>query len=137
VEGLVEDRVEDPAEDRSEVKLEEYHSWCRSSGDQGTAEGKDRPAPRDRTPPSHGQKGGQGQKRGRGRQPTRQQQSRLSNGAPQMALMQPVRNQGGMKGLLQPAVQAEGMQRLAVMLALMVLGSPQVYRCHTREDRRC
>jgi len=41
-----------------------------------------------------------------------------------MALMQLVRNQGGMKGLLQPAVQAEGMQRLAVMLALMVMVSP-------------
>jgi hypothetical protein len=54
-----------------------------------------------------------------------------------MALMQLVRNQRGMKGLLQPAVQAEGMQRLAVMLALMVMVSPQVYGCHTREDRRC
>jgi hypothetical protein len=32
-------------------------------------------------------------------------------------------------GTTAPAVQAEGMQRLAVMLAMMVLGSPQVYGC--------
>jgi hypothetical protein len=36
----------------------------------------------------------------------------------------------GMPGLLQPPGPADPIQRLALMMALMVLGMPQVYSCH-------
>jgi hypothetical protein len=36
----------------------------------------------------------------------------------------------GMPGLLQPPGPADPVQRLALMMALMVLGMPQVYGCH-------
>jgi hypothetical protein len=35
--------------DQTEVQLEEYHSWSQGSRDWGSAESRDRPAPRDRT----------------------------------------------------------------------------------------
>jgi hypothetical protein len=41
-------------------------------------------------------------------------------------LLQPM----GMPGLLQPQGPADPVQRLALMMALMVLGMPQVYSCH-------
>ncbi len=47
--------------------------------------------------------------------------------------MQSVMNPGGMQGLMQAANQEDGMQRLAIMLAMMVLGSYQVYGCQARE----
>jgi hypothetical protein len=37
----------------------------------------------------------------------------------------------GMPGLLQPPGPADPVQRLALMMALMVLGMPPVYSCHT------
>jgi hypothetical protein len=37
----------------------------------------------------------------------------------------------GMPGLLQPPGPADPIQRLALMMALMVLGMPPVYSCHT------
>jgi hypothetical protein len=37
----------------------------------------------------------------------------------------------GMPGLLQPPGPVDPVQRLALMMALMVLGMPQVYSCHT------
>ncbi len=36
----------------------------------------------------------------------------------------------GMPGLLQPPGPADPVQRLALMMALMVLGMPPVYSCH-------
>ncbi len=36
----------------------------------------------------------------------------------------------GMPGLLQPPGHADRVQRLALMMALMVLGMPPVYSCH-------
>jgi hypothetical protein len=36
----------------------------------------------------------------------------------------------GMRGLLQPPGPADPVQRLALMMALMVLGMPPVYSCH-------
>jgi hypothetical protein len=47
--------------------------------------------------------------------------------------MQPAANQREMQGLMQPVMQMEGMQRLAMMTAIMVLGSPQVYECQAKE----
>jgi hypothetical protein len=41
-------------------------------------------------------------------------------------LLQPM----GMPGLLQPPGPADPLQRLALMMALMVLGMPPVYSCH-------
>jgi hypothetical protein len=41
-------------------------------------------------------------------------------------LLQPL----GMPGLLQPPGPADPVQRLALMMALMVLGMPPVYSCH-------
>jgi hypothetical protein len=37
----------------------------------------------------------------------------------------------GMPGLLQPPGSADPIQRLALMMALTVLGIPPVYSCHT------
>ena len=37
---------------------------------------------------------------------------------------------GGMLGLLQPPGPKDPMQRLALMMAVMVLGMPQVYSCN-------
>jgi hypothetical protein len=37
----------------------------------------------------------------------------------------------GMPSLLQPPGPADPVQRLALMMALMVLGMPPVYSCHT------
>jgi hypothetical protein len=37
----------------------------------------------------------------------------------------------GMPGLLQPAVRMDTMQRLALMMAVMILGVPQVQGCNT------
>jgi hypothetical protein len=41
----------------------------------------------------------------------------------------------GMPGLLQPPGPADPIQRLAIMMALMVLGMPQVYSCHITTGR--
>jgi hypothetical protein len=43
----------------------------------------------------------------------------------------PLPNPGGMPGLLQPPGPMDPMQRLALMMAVMVLGMPQVHSCHT------
>jgi hypothetical protein len=37
----------------------------------------------------------------------------------------------GTQGLLQPPRPVDPMQRLALMMAVMVLGMPQVHNCHT------
>jgi hypothetical protein len=42
----------------------------------------------------------------------------------------PLPNPGGMPGLLQPPGPMDPMQRLALMMAMMVLGMPQVHSCH-------
>jgi hypothetical protein len=42
----------------------------------------------------------------------------------------PPPNPGGMPGLLQPPGPMDPMQRLALMMAVMVLGMPQVHSCH-------
>jgi hypothetical protein len=47
--------------------------------------------------------------------------------------MHPAANQREMQGLMQSVMQMDGMQRLAMMMAMMVLGSPQVYKCQAKE----
>jgi hypothetical protein len=44
---------------------------------------------------------------------------------------QPFPDPRGMPGLLQPPGPVDPMQRLALMMAVMVLGMPQVHSCHT------
>ena len=68
-------------------------------------------------PPNQGGRGRGGRGRGGVVGPQRQQGPMLS---------QPM----GMPGLLQPPGPADPVQRLALMMALMVLGMPPVYSCH-------
>jgi hypothetical protein len=73
-------------------------------------------------PPVHPQQGQSGWSRvGRGR-----------GGAarPQQPRRQPLPNPGVVPGLLQPPGPVDPMQRLALMMAVMVLGLPQVHSCH-------
>ncbi len=50
---------------------------------------------------------------------------------PQQPQGPPLPNPGGMPGLLQPPGPMDPMQRLALMMAVMLLGMPQVHSCHT------
>jgi hypothetical protein len=51
----------------------------------------------------------------------------------QPAPKQPFMDPRGLPGLMHPAIQVDRMQRLAIMMAMMVLGAPQVYGCCTSE----
>ncbi len=50
---------------------------------------------------------------------------------------QPRPDPRGMPGLLQPPGPADTMQRLALMMAVMVLGMPQVHSCHASTYPGC
>jgi hypothetical protein len=66
-------------------------------------------------------------------QPRQGQGGRGRGGAarPQQPQGQPLPYPGGMPGLLQPPGPVDPMQRLALMMAVIVLGMPQVDSCHT------
>ncbi len=42
----------------------------------------------------------------------------------------------GLPGLIQPAGLMDAMQRLTLMMAVMILGAPQIYSCHVGGDLR-
>jgi hypothetical protein len=54
---------------------------------------------------------------------------------PQQPQGPPLPNPEGMPGLLQPPGPIDPMQRLALMMAVMVLGMPQVYSCNIATGR--
>ncbi len=54
---------------------------------------------------------------------------------PQQLQGPPLPNPGGMPGLLQPPGPMDPMQRLALIMAVMVLGMPQVHSCHITTGR--
>jgi hypothetical protein len=104
--------------------------------------------------PARGQRGTRGHKQGQGRGPFQsepphdppsvqgrvthggQWPSRVSTARPQQMRGQLHPNPRGMPGLLLPAGPADTMQRLALMMAVMVLDMPQVYSCHTSAGPR-
>ena len=85
-------------------------------------------------PAVRGLMGPRGWHRGRGRRPAqnRQPRGRPNDRMPQPALRQPNLDARSLPGLMQPTMQVDGMQRLAIMLVMMILGAPQIYGCHTK-----
>jgi hypothetical protein len=101
----------------------------------------DPPPPRDRTSPASGQRGTRGRQRGQGRRPAQGEQpqgtpgnrGRPAHSRPRLsrsddARAQPVRGQPrldprGLPGLILPAGPMDAMQRLALMMAVMILGA--------------
>jgi hypothetical protein len=56
--------------------------------------------------------------------------SRSNAARPQPVRGQPCLDPRGLPGLIQPAGLMDAMQRLALMMAVMILGAPQVYSCN-------
>jgi hypothetical protein len=60
--------------------------------------------------------------------------SRPNIGRPQPVRGWPGLDPRGLPGLIQPAGPMDAMQRLALMMAVMILGAPQIYGCHVSGD---
>jgi hypothetical protein len=133
-----------------EARLQAYDGRRRGTGDQGRAEVRRQSPPQERMVPARGQRGTRGHQRGQGRRPVQSEPqrdtprvrgrpihsrpwlSRANAARPQQMQGQPRLEPRGMPGLLQPAEPADAMQRLALMMAVMILGVPQVYSCNAR-----
>jgi hypothetical protein len=127
-----------------EVQLQEYRGWSRGARDRGKAEALQR----DRTLTARGQRGPRGRHRGHGIRPAQSGSPRgppsnrgcpalsgpppsHSNAArPQPVGGQPCLDPRGLPGLIQFTGLMDAMQRLALMMAVMILGAPQVYSCN-------
>ncbi len=124
----------------------------RSTEDRGRTAIRGPSPPRERTIPTHGQRGARGSQQGRVGHPApiemshntprvQGRQSRSGHGPsrggavrPQQMRGQPHPDPRGMPGLLQPPGPADTMQRLALMMAVMVLGMPPVHSCQAGTD---
>jgi hypothetical protein len=125
-----------------EVQLQEYRGWSRGARDRGKAEALQR----DRTLTARRQRGPRGRGHGirpaqsgpprgppsnRGRPPRSGPPPSRSNAArPQPVRGQPRLDPRGLPGLIQFTGLMDAMQRLALMMAVMILGAPQVYSCN-------
>jgi hypothetical protein len=142
------------AEMTRKIQLESYQGGARGRSTEGrgrTAVRRPSP-PRERAISTQGQRGACGPQRDREGHPApigmphsppnvRGRPNRGGHWAgrggavrPQQLRGQPHPDPRGMPGLLQPPGHADTMQRLALMMAVMVLGMPQVHSCHTGRD---
>jgi hypothetical protein len=125
--------------DVPEVRIEEYRSWSRGSWDQASRNSREEPPPT-ASRPQHGNKQaearGQQHNHGGRRKQHRQHQRRPVENMHRMVPVQPALGQQEMQRLMQPIMRPDGMQRMAMMMALLDLGTPQVYGCLTQTTRR-